>query len=128
MNTVNHFPPTSQAATNHTAEGVSAHPQKAYLIAHIDVADAQRYALYQDIDDDAFTRYGGRFIVRGGTQQALVGALKTRTIVVEFETMSVALACYNSVESQSAMNVRLSLSTADAVIVEGYGDASGNMG
>ena len=120
MNTVNHFLPTSQAATNHEAEDRSSRPPKAYLIAHIDVTDAQRYSLYHDIDDDAFTRYGGRFIVRGGMQHALIGTLKTRTIVVEFENLATAKDCYNSLESQSAKAVRLSLCTADAAIVEGY--------
>jgi uncharacterized protein (DUF1330 family) len=122
MNTVNLFPTRPQTADNGAAPTTQKPPPKAYLIAHIDVADAQRYALYQDIDDDAFTRYGGRFIVRGGPQHALIGTLKTRTIVVEFESLTVAMDCYNSLENQSAKAVRLSLSTADAVIVEGYSE------
>ena len=122
MNKVNQFPSRTQSAASRSAKDAPITPQKAYLIAHIDVADAQRYALYHDIDDDAFTRYGGRFIVRGGTQHALIGTLKTRTIVVEFESLAVAMQCYNSLENQSAKAVRLSLSTADAVIVEGYSE------
>lgn len=97
-------------------------PPKGYIIAHIAVADLQRYAMYRDVDDDAFARFGGKFIVRGGEQHTLVGAVKARTIVVEFETLQVAMDCYNSIENQSAKAVRLAFATADAVIVEGSDD------
>lgn len=116
----------SKLALNHDhsgADGAADCPPKAYLIAHIEVTDAQRYALYEDIDDDAFTRYGGRFIVRGGTQTLLVGSLKTRTVVIEFQNLQVAMACFDSLENQAAKAVRLSLSKADAVVVEGYIEA-----
>lgn len=122
MSTIRQFPTRPQTGGTITPSSTADRPQKAYLIAHIDVADAQRYALYHDIDDDAFTRYGGRFIVRGGIQHALIGTLKTRTIVVEFASLAVAMDCYNSLENQSAKAVRLSLATADAVIVEGYSE------
>ena len=122
MNTTTSFQTLPHAGNDPSAVQTRLRPQKAYLIAHIEVTDAQRYALYQDIDDDAFSRYGGRFIVRGGMQNALIGNLKTRTIVVEFESMSVAMECYNSLENQSAKAVRLAFAAADAVIVEGYAD------
>lgn len=97
-------------------------PLKGYLIAHIDVADLRRYALYHDVDEDAFARFGGRYIVRGGEQHSLIGSLKTRTVVVEFESLQVAMDCYNSMENQAAKSIRLSFASADAVIVEGCED------
>lgn len=97
-------------------------PQKGYLIAHINVTDLRRYSLYQDVDEDAFVRFGGRYLVRGGEQHSLVGNLKTRTVVVEFESLQVAMDCYNSLENQGAKAIRLSFACADAVMVEGCGD------
>jgi uncharacterized protein (DUF1330 family) len=122
MDNDNQYSTRRQTADNRKLADSRERPQKGYLIAHIDVADLQRYALYADVDEDAFTRYGGRFIVRGGEQHPLVGNLKTRTIVVEFESLQVAMDCYNSLENQSAKSIRLAFATADAVIVEGSSD------
>lgn len=119
MNKVVEFKADQKPSGSDNTEGP---PRKSYIIAHIDVADLQRYALYQDADEDAFARFGGRFIVRGGAQQALVGALKTRTVVIEFESVQVAMDCYTSIENQSAKSIRLAFATADAVIVEGFSD------
>lgn len=122
MCNINQFPTRQQQTDAHNRAEIPNRPKKGYLIAHIDVADPQRYALYHDVDEDAFTRFGGRFIVRGGEQHVLLGKLKTRTIVVEFESAQVAMDCYNSLENQTAKSIRLSLATADAVIVEGFSD------
>ena len=122
MDAASQFPTRPQRAANRNATKKADRPQKGYLIAHIDVADLRNYALYADVDEDAFTRYGGRFIVRGGEQHSLVGTLKTRTIVVEFESLQVAMDCYNSLENQAAKSIRLAFATADAIIVEGSSD------
>ncbi len=122
MNASRQFPPSSLAADTGPQSNHPDHPPKGYIIAHINVTDLQRYALYKDIEEDAFTRFGGKFIIRGGEQHSLVGALKTRTIVIEFESLQVAMDCYNSLENQSAKAVRLAFSTADAVIVEGFSE------
>ena len=113
----------SHQHTQNTMENdTDSRPQKAYIIAHIEVADSQRYALYHDVDEDAFARFGGRFIVRGGEQQALLGAVKTRTVVIEFANLKVARDCYESLENQSAKAVRMAFANADAIIVEGFDD------
>ena len=118
--TIAAVPPSTQTNVGGIkSEKTDGGPKKAYLIAHIDVSDPQRYALYQEVDYDAFARYGGRFIVRGGVQQPLVGQLKSRTIVIEFDTLQAARAFYHSDENQSAKSIRLSFASADAVIVEG---------
>lgn len=120
MNNAPTIPHRSLSADTDLRSNAPETPPKGYIIAHINVADLQRYALYKDVDEDAFTRFGGRFIIRGGEQHCLVGALKSRTIVIEFENLQVAMDCYNSLENQSAKAVRLAFSTADAVIVEGF--------
>jgi uncharacterized protein (DUF1330 family) len=108
---------------NFTKHDVSKINGKAYLIAHIEVADLQRYALYDEAEDDAFARYGGRFLVRGGQQHTLTGQLKTRTIVIEFENIEAAMGFYSSMENQGAKSMRLAIASADAIIVQGYDDA-----
>ncbi len=97
-------------------------PKKGYWIAHIDVADPHRYALYGDVYDDVFTLYGARYVVRGGQQLVFEGVVKSRTVVVEFESLSIAIDCYKSFEGQQAKALRTAFSIGDLVIVEGFAD------
>lgn len=122
MNSENQFSTRLKVAEDRDAADLSEPPQKGFLIAHIDVSDVRRYALYADLDEDTFARYGGRFLVRGGEQHLVIGKLKTRTIVVEFESLQVAMDCFNSIENQAAKSIRLAFATADAIIVEGHSD------
>ena len=48
------------------------------------------------------------------------GKLRSRHVVIEFESYDKALACYRSPEYQAALKLRLDVSTGDAVVIEGY--------
>ena len=76
MNASRQFPPGPLTADTGARSSHPDHPPKGYIIAHINVADLRRHAVYKDIDEDAFTRFGGRFIIRGGEQHCLVGTLE----------------------------------------------------
>jgi uncharacterized protein (DUF1330 family) len=39
---------------------------KAYWVAQVDVTEPERYKAYTGADMEAFRKYGGRFLVRGG--------------------------------------------------------------
>ena len=67
----------------------------------------------------AFERYNAKFLVRGGETHQLEGDGRTRNVVVEFASVQDALDCYNSPEYQAAKAIRLTVSTADMMIVEG---------
>ncbi|MCE6950993.1 DUF1330 domain-containing protein [Cereibacter sphaeroides] len=95
---------------------------KGYWIGHIDVADPAAYEAYRAANAEAFGKYGGRFLVRGGEQTVVEGALRRRTLVIEFPTPEAARACYDSPEYQRARALRLPVSTADLVIVRGLED------
>ena len=51
---------------------------------------------------------------------ALPGAPDGAYVVIEFESMETALACYRSPEYQNALSLRQPVSRADLIIVEGY--------
>lgn len=93
---------------------------KAYWIGHITVTDAARYDAYRQANAAAFRKFGGRFLVRGGTQEVVEGELRPRAIVVEFPDMAAARACYASPEYRAAMAHREPASLADLCIVEGW--------
>ena len=95
---------------------------KAYWVAHVDITDPDAYEAYRSANAAAFERFGARFLVRGGTQDSREGTTRARTVVLEFADMATARACYDSPEYQAAKALRDPTSTADLVIVEGYGD------
>lgn len=93
---------------------------KAYWIAHVTIDDPDAYEAYRRANAAAFARYGGRFLVRGGTQEVMEGALRPRSVVIEFPSREAAEACYHSPEYQAALALRRPVSTADLAIVTGY--------
>lgn len=96
---------------------------KAYWIGHVTVDDPAAYEAYRAANAAAFAKYGGRFLVRGGAQEAVEGALRPRTVVIEFPDMETARACYHSAEYQAALRLRQPCSLADLAIVAGWENA-----
>ena len=64
-------------------------------------------------------KFGGKFLVRGGSQEVPEGPVRARTIVIEFPNFTAAKSCYASQEYKNAQALRIKYSTADVVIVEG---------
>ena len=93
---------------------------KAYWIARVDVHDAEAYKAYVAANAEPFAKYGARFLARGGAFERMEGGSRSRNVVIEFKDMETALACYRSPEYQRALALRLPVSRADLVIVEGY--------
>ncbi len=93
---------------------------KGYWVAHVDVRDPAVYEAYRAANAVAFAKFGARFVVRGGAQEVREGAAKKRTVVIEFASLAVAQACYDSPEYQSAKALRDPVSVGDLVIVEGW--------
>ncbi|RQR35450.1 DUF1330 domain-containing protein [Burkholderia sp. Bp9143] len=92
---------------------------KAYWIAHVEVFDAESYAIYAKGATESFEKYGGKPLARGGFTRHLEGQQRPRNVVIEFDSMETALACYNSPEYQAAKAHRDGKAVADLMIVEG---------
>ncbi len=92
---------------------------KAYWIAHVTVTDPDPYARYAAAATGAFARYGARVLARGGVIESLEGASRPRNVVIEFDDMETALACYNSSEYQAAKEHRQGAGDADIMLLEG---------
>ena len=93
---------------------------KGYWIAHVDVHDADAYEAYRQANADAFAKYGAKFLVRGGAQDVREGALRARSVVIEFASYADAVACYDSPEYQAAKALRTPVSEGNMCIIEGY--------
>ena len=93
---------------------------RGYWIAHVTVTDPDRYKDYVTANAKAFSKYGARFLVRGGAGETIAGSIGGRHVVLEFADIETAWACYRSPEYQAAQAIRDEASTAEIVIVEGY--------
>jgi uncharacterized protein (DUF1330 family) len=94
--------------------------RKGYWIGHVDIFDAEGYKPYQAANGAAFSKFGGRFLVRGGTREVVEGKVRGRTVVLEFPSYQAALACYRSPEYQAAAALRKGKAELDLFIIEGY--------
>nr|WP_093758251.1 DUF1330 domain-containing protein [Tardiphaga sp. OK245] len=93
---------------------------KGYWIAFVDVTDTDAYQAYLKENSVPFAKYGGRFLTRSGTSERPEGALRSRTVVIEFVDYQSALDCWNSPEYAKARSLRSSAGFADIVIADGY--------
>ncbi len=98
----------------------AAAPRKGYWIAHGDVTEPEGYKAYVAANDAAIGRYGGRFLVRGGTREVVEGSVRGRTVVLEFPSYRAALDCYRSPDYQAAAALRKGKAEYDLIIIEGY--------
>jgi len=93
---------------------------KGYWIVRVDITDQEQYKAYVAANAKPLAKYGARFLVRAGRFENAEGASRTRNAVIEFPTYDAAIACWHSAEYQQAMKLRLPVSTADLIIIEGY--------
>ncbi|MGB3408221.1 MAG: DUF1330 domain-containing protein [Jannaschia sp.] len=92
---------------------------KAYWIAHVIVTDPDPYAIYAKGATEAFAKHGATVLARAGRVEGLEGDSRPRNVVIEFESMEAALACYNSPEYQAAREHRLGAGDAQIILLEG---------
>jgi uncharacterized protein (DUF1330 family) len=96
---------------------------KGYWVATVDVSDSEGYKAYVAANAEAFHKFGGKFLVRGGYSEAVEGRLRSRLVVIEFPDFTAALACYRSPEYERARKLRVGASEIDLVVAEGYDGA-----
>ncbi|WP_428668586.1 DUF1330 domain-containing protein [Reyranella sp.] len=92
---------------------------KAYWIFNATITDPDTYRKYVERDGEAFAKYGARFLVRGGDAVVVEGSARARHVIIEFENLAVARACYDSPEYQAASVFRRAGAVTDLIIVEG---------
>lgn len=93
---------------------------KAYWIGRVTVHDPEKYKDYVAANAAAFAKYGGRFLVRGGRSEVMIGEGRERNVVIEFDDFDSAIACYRSPEYRRAIEARGDSADIDLVVVEGY--------
>jgi uncharacterized protein (DUF1330 family) len=93
---------------------------KGYWIGRVDVTEPEGYKAYVAANAEPFRKYGAKFVVRGGSFEAVEGKARSRNVVLEFKDYATALACYRSPEYKKAMAHREGAADADIIVIEGY--------
>ena len=91
-----------------------------YVIADITVVDEALYEKYRALTPETISKYGGRFVVRGGAHETIEGDWKPgRLVVLEFDDIASAKQWYNSPEYSEARSIRHKAATDNMIFVEG---------
>jgi len=96
---------------------------KGYWIVRVDVTHPEQYQHYVTANAAAFSKYGARFLVRGGRFESMEGEARARNVVLEFADYDTALACWKSTEYQHAISQRAGACVIDLLVIEGYAGA-----
>ncbi len=92
----------------------------AYVIADIEVKDAVSYEEYKKGVGATVEKFGGRFVVRGGTVKPYEGGWNPkRLVVIEFPDMVTLDAWYRSADYKPLLDMRLAATNGSLVAVEG---------
>ena len=92
----------------------------AYVIAEVDVTDAEAYKLYAGKAPGVTLPAGGKYLARAGQVEGLEGAPpKSRVVVIEFPDMAAARAFYYGKAYQEIIPLRQAASTGRLFLVDG---------
>jgi uncharacterized protein (DUF1330 family) len=92
----------------------------AYVLVDVEVTDTDRYDAYRPLAAASVERYGGRYLVRGGTAEVLEGdRVPRRLVVLEFPDADAARAWYHSAEYGEARATRAGAADGSFILVEG---------
>ena len=92
----------------------------AYVIAEVEVTDAEAFEPYRLAVGATQEQYGGTYLVRGGAVESLEGEVAGRIVVVRFEDVDAAKRWYNSPEYQAIVGIRHAASKGRLTVVEGF--------
>jgi uncharacterized protein (DUF1330 family) len=92
----------------------------AYLIADIEVLDAEDFAAYRAANPAITAKFGGVYVARGGAVEVLEGDWSPhRTVMIRFPSMAALKAWYESPEYAAIKPIRERATRTRLVAIEG---------
>jgi uncharacterized protein (DUF1330 family) len=93
---------------------------KGYWLARLDISDRDLFAEYRKRNAAPIAEFGGRFVVKGGKFETVLGPARGENVVIEFDSYAQAVACYHSADYQAAAQyLKKACAVVEFVIVEG---------
>ena len=91
-----------------------------YMIIEVEVKNNETYSKYIEKVPEIISKYGGRYLTRGGKTTAITGNWNPEKIVlIEFETIEQLQQCFQSTEYLEIAPLREQSTVSKAIIVEG---------
>jgi len=90
-----------------------------WVTTYRSVSDPEALTRYASLAAEVVRSHGGRFLIRGVPARAFEGAETQRCVVVEFESVAVAIAAYESTAYQQARSILAGAAEREVRIVEG---------
>ncbi|HUQ98438.1 MAG TPA: DUF1330 domain-containing protein [Gemmatimonadaceae bacterium] len=92
----------------------------AYIAVEIAIHDPTTYERYKGLAPPSIGMYGGRYLVRGGTTEALEGDWDPeRFVILEFPTAEAARRWWNSPEYAEAKALRQKSAHTQMLLIDG---------
>jgi len=92
----------------------------AYIVASIEITDAEAFEDYRQRVPAIIAAYGGRYLVRGGAIRELEGHKPaSRLVILEFADMARLEVFYNSADYQILLAIRQGAAKSTLLAVEG---------
>ena len=93
---------------------------KAYWVAaYRSIRDQQAFVAYARLAAPALEAAGGRLLVRGLPARVYEGGLNERVVLIEFDSITQAIAAHDSAEYQQALRALGKGADRDLRIIEG---------
>lgn len=90
-----------------------------YLIAQLEITDAEAFEAYRAAVPAVVERFGGRYLVRGGALDVLEGDWPApRLVVIAFDSAAQARRFYDSPEYREILPLRLRAAKGAVAIAE----------
>ena len=91
-----------------------------YVIAQIEITDAETFGKYRDLVAPTIAKHGGRYLIRGGELTPLEETPpRPRLVVIEFESVEAARRWYDSDDYAPLIKMRQSAAKGSAYIAAG---------
>jgi uncharacterized protein (DUF1330 family) len=92
----------------------------AYVLAEIEITNPEGYKEYSALVPATISKYGGRFLVRGGNAETLEGDWpKVRRVLLEFPSVEAARRWWDSPEYEKPKAMRQAASKGRLILLEG---------
>jgi len=93
---------------------------KGYWLARLDISDRETFAEYRKRNAAPIAKFGGKFVIKGGKAETMLGPARGENVVIEFDSYEQAVACFHSGDYQAAAQyLKRACTTIEFVIVEG---------
>ena len=92
----------------------------AYVIADVEVTNPEAYEEYRPQVPATIEKYGGKYVVRGGTVETVEGIWSPqRLVMIEFPSMELARKWYDSPEYTEIRGIRFRNAKSNVIFVDG---------